>query len=112
MSHESNRLGPVLGAEIRGLDLSQPIDDATFGQMRQTWLDHDGFLVIRDQHLTEEQQIAFSRRFGPLFGEADHFQESVHKYLHPAYPAIFRVSNKVADGQVLGRERTFDLSSA
>ena len=29
----------------------------------------------------------------------------MHKYLHPAYPAIFRVSNKVADGQVLGRAK-------
>ncbi|NKB58123.1 MAG: taurine dioxygenase [Alphaproteobacteria bacterium] len=53
------------GAEIDGVDLSQPLDDETFEAVQQAFLDH---LVIffRDQNLTPDQQIAFGRRFGEL----------------------------------------------
>ena len=68
---EVNRLGPVMGAEIKGLNLSKPLLDSVFADIRQTWLDHDGLVMVRDQQLTPERQIAFSGKFGPLFGEAD-----------------------------------------
>ena len=68
MTFTVNRLGPALGVEIRGLDLSAMIDADVFQQIRETWLKHNGLVVIRDQHLTPEQQLAFSRNFGPLFG--------------------------------------------
>ncbi len=52
------------GAEIE-FDLSRPIDDATFAELERHF--HDNIVVFfRDQRLTEEQQIAFSRRFGEL----------------------------------------------
>lgn len=53
------------GAEILGVDLSQPIDSAVFAIVEQALIDH---LVIffRGQTLTPEQQKAFSRRFGEL----------------------------------------------
>jgi taurine dioxygenase len=105
MAHAIRRLSPVLGAEISGVDLALPISDAVFHQIRQAWHDHDGLLVIHGQRLTAEQHLAFSRRFGPLFGEADQFQESVLRYLHPDHPGIFRVSNKVEGGRPLGRAR-------
>lgn len=55
----------ALGAEIHGIDLSQPLSDADFGQIEQALHDH---LVIffRDQQLTPEQHKAFSQRFGHL----------------------------------------------
>jgi len=55
----------TLGAEISGVDLSQPLDDEIIAEIRQALLDN---LVIffRDQHITPEQQIAFGRRFGEL----------------------------------------------
>ena len=99
------RLGPALGVEIRGVDLSATIDADVFREIRETWLKHNGLAVIRDQHLTPEQQLAFSRNFGPLFGEADQFQKSVHKYLLPGHPGIYRVSNKRVDGAPLGRAK-------
>ena len=102
---EIKKLCPVLGAEVRGLDLAKPLEDDAFARLRQTWLEHDGLLVIRDQDLTPAQHVAFSRRFGPLFGEADQFQETVLEYLLPGEPAVFRVSNKVKDGRPEGRPK-------
>ena len=101
---ECNRLCPILGAEIIGIDASS-IDDEAFNYVRQSLCDSDGVLVLRDQDLTPEQHIAFSRRFGELFGEAEPLQDSVRKYLLPGYPQIFRVSNKIVDGQRQGRTR-------
>ena len=72
------KTGAACGAEIV-FDLSQPIDDATFAEIERHF--HDNIIVFfRDQHLTEEQQIEFSRRFGEL---EIHI---VKKYLLPAIP--------------------------
>jgi taurine dioxygenase len=62
------RISPIagaLGAEIEGVDLSQPFDDATLAAIRQALLDH---LVIffRGQKLTPETHKALGRRFGTL----------------------------------------------
>ncbi len=53
----------ALGAEISGLDLSQPLADDTIIALRQAWLEH---LVIffREQRLSPPQFLAFARRFG------------------------------------------------
>jgi alpha-ketoglutarate-dependent taurine dioxygenase len=75
----------ALGAEIV-FDLSRPIDQATFAEIEGIF--HDNIVVFyRDQHLTNEQHIAFSRRFGEL---EIHI---VKKYLLPDYPEILLVSN-------------------
>ena len=75
----------ALGAEI-GVDLSRPIDDATFGEIETAF--HDNIVVFfRRQNLSNEQHIAFSRRFGEL---EIHI---VKKYLLPGYPEILLVSN-------------------
>lgn len=105
MDYELRRLSPALGAEIIGLDVSVGLDDKAFARLREAWIAADGVLVLRDQRLSEEQHLAFSRRFGPLFGEAEQLQDTVKKYLHPDHPGIYRVSNKVRDGQPLGRAR-------
>ncbi len=100
-----NRLCPALGAEVVDVDVSAPMSDELFAELRQAWLDSDGVLVVRDQHLTPAQHIAFSRRFGELFGEREQLQETVDKYLLPGYRPIFRVSNKVIEGVPQGRTR-------
>ena len=102
-------LSPALGAEITGLDVESGLDDAAFEALYAAWVAANGLLVIRDQsHLSIEAHLAFSRRFGPLFGEAEQLQDTVRKYLHPDHPGIYRVSNKVEAGQVLGRARAGD----
>ena len=55
----------VVGAEVRGLDLSQRLDAATQAQLNQAFLDHQ-VLFFRAQHLTPQQYVDFAERFGPL----------------------------------------------
>ena len=53
------------GAEIDGVDLSQPMDEDTFETVERALLDHQ-VIFFRNQKLTPEQQKAFGRRFGEL----------------------------------------------
>ena len=90
MSHRNDfnlrPFGAPLGAEVPGLDLSQPLSDAGFARLHRAHLDHH-VLVFRDQRITPAQQIAFSRRFGPL-------QIHVLRQFQLAdYPEILVVSN-------------------
>lgn len=55
----------ALGAEIGGVDLSQPLDDGVFAEIRQAFLENM-VIVFRDQSIAPEHQIAFTRRFGAL----------------------------------------------
>ena len=57
--------GPALGAEIRGLDLAAPLDEAEVATIRTTLFDR-GVVFFRDQALTPEQHIAFAERFAPI----------------------------------------------
>lgn len=76
----------LIGAEIRGVDLSAPLDDATLTEISDAF-DTWSVITIRDQHITPEQQIAFSRRLGPL-------QINVRTdFAKPGYPEILVVSN-------------------
>ena len=65
MEFTHHPLTPKIGAEIVGLDLRTPLDDATMARLRQIWVDHV-ILLFTDQDLDDDQQIAFSRRIGDL----------------------------------------------
>jgi alpha-ketoglutarate-dependent 2,4-dichlorophenoxyacetate dioxygenase len=56
---------PCLGAEVAGVDLARPLDDDAFARIAAAFDEHS-VLVFHGQHLTDEQQMAFSARFGPL----------------------------------------------
>ena len=58
-------LTPVIGAEISGVDLREPLSDDDVAAIRQAWLDHL-VLFFRDQHIDDDQQLAFALRFGPM----------------------------------------------
>lgn len=62
---ELRKLHPTFGAEVMGVDIGQPIDDATFGRIRAAFEEH-GLLLLRNQDIDDEKQVAFSERFGPL----------------------------------------------
>lgn len=84
-----------VGAEIVGLDLSRPLNDADFARVHQAHLDYH-VVVFRDQQITPQQQIDFSRRFGVL---------QIHvlkQFLLANHPEILIVSNIVEDGQPVG----------
>lgn len=55
----------VIGAEVLGIDLSDPLDDTSRDEIRRALLEWK-VLFFRDQHLTSAQQVAFARRFGDL----------------------------------------------
>ena len=58
-------LHPLYGVEIIGVDVAKPVDDATFAGIRAA-LDEHSLLLFRGLEMTDERQIAFSERFGPL----------------------------------------------
>jgi taurine dioxygenase len=89
------RSDAALGAEIV-VDLSRDIDAATFRQIEDAF--HDNIVVVfRDQHLSNDRHVAFSRRFGELEVHI------VKKYLLPGYPEILLVSNiRDANGEHIG----------
>jgi alpha-ketoglutarate-dependent 2,4-dichlorophenoxyacetate dioxygenase len=58
-------VGPGFGAELRGVTLSDVAnDDAAYAAVRAAFEQHS-VLVFRDQQVTDDLQLAFSRRFGP-----------------------------------------------
>jgi taurine dioxygenase len=59
------RVGAACGAEISGVDLSQPIDDARFADIESALVAHE-VIVFRDQNISTEDQKSFGRRFGEL----------------------------------------------
>ncbi|MCG5260438.1 TauD/TfdA family dioxygenase [Cupriavidus gilardii] len=84
-----------LGAEVVGLDLSRPLSEADFLRIHRAHLDHH-VLVFRDQRITPEQQIAFSRRFGPLQIHV------LHQFQLAGHPEVLIVSNVLKDGKPIG----------
>ena len=64
MSLTTRVLHPLFGAELVGIDVKR-VDDATFAEIAAAFNEHS-VLLFRGQSLTDEEQIAFSRRFGPL----------------------------------------------
>ncbi len=103
MDFTIGQLCPAIGAEVIGLDVAQTPNDKLVGELRQAVNEAGGLLILRDQDLTPEQHVNFSRCFGPLFGESEQLQNTVKPYLHPDFPQIYRVSNKVVEGKVQGR---------
>jgi alpha-ketoglutarate-dependent 2,4-dichlorophenoxyacetate dioxygenase len=56
---------PILGARVEGVALADPLDEAAFRQIHDAFQEYS-VLVFHDQRLTDEQQMAFTERFGPL----------------------------------------------
>jgi taurine dioxygenase len=84
-----------LGAEIIGLDLNRPLSQRDFQRIHKAHLDHH-LLVFRDQRITPQQQVDFSRRFGPL---------QIHvlrNFQLPSNPEVLIISNIIEDGKPIG----------
>src|SRR5256885_13545498 len=84
-----------MGAEVHGVDLPQPLDEASFGGIRAAFHRHL-LLVFPEQRIDEAQQVAFSRRFGEL---------QIHvldQYRHPRFPEIYVLSNVDRSGTTTG----------
>jgi len=99
MSIEIVPTGAALGAEIRGVDLARPLDDATLAEIERAYNEH-GVIFFRDQHITPPQQVEFTRRFGDI--EFNIFGE---RWSVPDSPEIVVVSNITEDGRPIGIRR-------
>ena len=88
---EVERVGRHLGAEVRGVDLRQPMDRTTFEAFEAALVEHK-VLVARDQNLTTAEHVALSRHFGELevhpFSKQGEFPEIVVLDNHKDNPVL------------------------
>jgi taurine dioxygenase len=92
--------GDALGADITGVDLARPLTSAEFGIIHRAWMAHL-VLRFREQHLTDDQLMAFSRGFGALDGNPRHAKAEGRA--EPASAAYVNViSNVVENGKAIG----------
>ena len=61
------QLTPVFGAEVSGVDIAGGVSNADFAEIARLFNDYS-VLVFPGQYIDDAQQIAFSKRFGPLEG--------------------------------------------
>src|SRR6186713_3296900 len=66
------KLTPIIGAEIEGVDLAKPLSNRTVDEIHRA-LAENIVIFFRDQHITPQQHLAFGRLFGEL-------------HVHPAAP--------------------------
>lgn len=90
MTVEIKFVDAPLGHEIVGVDVGQPLSDEDFDAIEAAY-DRYGVITIRNQQLTPDQQLAFSRRFGPL----DRYV--LERYNLKSHPDIFVISNILDD---------------
>ena len=67
-----DKLTPIIGAEISGADLAEPLSNHQMDEIHRA-LAENSVIFFRDQQLTQEQHLAFGRNFGEL-------------HIHPAAP--------------------------
>ena len=65
MTISTSALHPLFVGEVSGVDLRIPLDLEAFCEIAES-LDRYAVLVFRDQPLSDKQQIAFTRLFGPI----------------------------------------------
>ena len=88
------KIAGSVGAEVRGVDLSQDVSDEVLAEIRAALLDNL-VICIRDQDITPAQQLAFARRWGDI-------------HLHPFmqgmadYPEILAIIKRPTDKKNFG----------
>jgi alpha-ketoglutarate-dependent 2,4-dichlorophenoxyacetate dioxygenase len=108
MAIEAKPVHPCLGAEISGVDLTRPVSVEDFAEIEAA-LNRYAVLIFHDQPLSDEQQLAFSRHFGPL--------ETVPIYAgykHRIRAEFADISNLDAEGKLLAPDsdrRMFNLGN-
>ena len=88
-----------LAAEARGIDISRPLSEADTRAIEAA-MDEHAVLVFRGQPLTEDQQIAFAKSFGPLDLGLRKVKGGPHRFAHAE---LADISNVKVDGEVADR---------
>ena len=98
MAIQVSQLHPTLGAEVRGVDLTLAVTPEVFAEIEAAF-NRDGILVFPEQPVSDEQQLAFSRLFGPLEVNPNYAGAKMR-----LRPDIADISNLDAEGRVLARD--------
>jgi taurine dioxygenase len=89
-------LEPSIGAEISGVDISQPISDDIRDQIKKALLDYK-VIFFRDQELTTEQHAAFAGRFGQLYTHPNTTRDEKISPIHKISAEDFAKYERVKD---------------
>jgi alpha-ketoglutarate-dependent 2,4-dichlorophenoxyacetate dioxygenase len=101
-------LHDIFVGEVSGVDLTQPLSNETIAAIEAAIARH-AVLVFRDQRITDEQQLDFSRRFGTLEEtRGTGISKPGEQRLHPAFADV---SNLDTDNTVLARDNRRRLYS-
>ena len=95
MTPEITPADATLGAVVGNVRLNA-LDDDAFAAIEAAWHAH-AVLIFPGQHLSDDEQVAFSRRFGPL-------ERSLTKTHTQGDPAIIHLSNVKKDGTLWGTD--------
>jgi taurine dioxygenase len=93
------KLSPHIGTEVRGLDLSRPLDVTTINALHTIWLDR-ALLIFRRQKLDQEALVRFTRYFGQA-GERTASTNTSYAKKH-IVPEIMLISNVRENGEPIG----------
>src|SRR2546427_4151469 len=111
MNVSIRQIHPVFVGEVSGIDISRPLSRDEIAAV-EAGMDRYAVLVFHDQKLTDEQQMAFSRNFGPLEdARGGNITKPEDKRLQVG---MNDVSNLGKDGRPLDREsrvRLFNLGN-
>lgn len=87
---------PVIGAEIRGIRLSEPLSETARQKLRQAFTDY-AVVAIRDQWLDAPQMVDAVQIFGEIFPQHN------SRFSVPEYPLVHYISN----GDTLGNGKRY-----
>lgn len=104
------KLSHALGAEVCGVDITQPMSEVEFGGIYSAFLEN-GILLLRGQRCRREDHIEFSRRFGELDNH-----DALPRDRNKDYHEILMVTNaqnhdgSPGEGRYTGRQWHSDMS--
>jgi alpha-ketoglutarate-dependent 2,4-dichlorophenoxyacetate dioxygenase len=100
---------PDFVGEVAGIDLARPISRAEVAAI-EAGMDRFAVLVFHDQRIDDEQQLAFTRNFGPLEMATGDFEQKNRRLSM----AVNDISNLDRDAKILARDdrtRLFSLGN-
>lgn len=93
-------LSKIIGAEVLGVDLSQPVDRGTTKVLYAAWLEHL-ILLFRSQDLTQAELVAATEIFGNV-GDLARPEEYQPKGQHDLHASVMLISNVREGGEPIG----------
>jgi alpha-ketoglutarate-dependent taurine dioxygenase len=87
MDYSIAPLSEHTGAEVRGIDLTEPVDGAVQARLNRAFIEHS-VLVFRDQHLAPYQLVAAVGLFGDVFPQHN------SRFALPECPLVHYISNQ------------------